>query len=86
MSRSKSTALVWNEVTLYLTQHTEYRPWCLCSYLEPQSVISGTITEHRPLTGLEMKLKCMLIFTTLLYKIQKITLLSDLLTPLLMHG
>lgn len=62
-----SVALIWNELMLHLTQHkTSHGAWD--NSFEPQSVISGMITEHRPLTnhkpeGLEMKLKCMPIFT-----------------------
>lgn len=37
-------------------------------------------TGHKP-EDLEMKLKFMAIFTTMLYKSQKINLFSDLLTP-----
>lgn len=76
--------------TLYLAPHTEHQPWYLCSYFQPQSVISGAITEPRALTnlkfsGLQVKQKCMLIFTVL-YKIQKINLLSALLIPPPMLG
>lgn len=61
-----------------------------CSYFQPQSVISGMVTEPRVLTnlkssGLVVKQKCMLTFT-MLYKTQKINLLSDLLIPPLTLG
>lgn len=77
-------ALIWNALMLSLPKTHSISHGACDNYFEPQSINSEMISEHRPLMnhkpeGFEMKLKCMLIFTTLI-KSQQTNLFSDLLT------